>query len=242
MARKRTAAIAAFVPPSGDEALDDWFAPLRTAAIARILKAVAKSTDEVQVANDDEVKLATDVFEAYAASPSKLDPQEGSKAAQRLQKVREILKAVEKQTALISADPYLSKVIGDAAGIKQPFDIWGLRNELRSLEIQLSLSAERWRREKDLAPDVGNRRPSEREWLAGVALPLVYERHFLSPAGRSRNAEGEPGGPAVRFVEATMNELGIPYSAESIVRAFTRLKQQRVEERARKPHEPSGKN
>jgi hypothetical protein len=25
--------------------------------------------------------------------------------------------------------------------------------------------------------------PSEREWLAGVSLPLVYERHFLSPAG-----------------------------------------------------------
>jgi hypothetical protein len=97
MAKKRTAAVAAFVPPSGDKALDNWFAPLRTAAIDRILKAVGKSTD-------DEVQLATDIFEAYVATPSKLDLQEGSKAAQRLQKVKGIRKAVEKQAALTSAD------------------------------------------------------------------------------------------------------------------------------------------
>jgi hypothetical protein len=93
--------------------------PLRTAAIARILKAVGKSTD-------DEVQLATDIFEAYVATPSKLDLQEGSKAAQRLQKVKGIRKAVEKQVALIGADPYLSKAISDAAGVKPPFDIWGI--------------------------------------------------------------------------------------------------------------------
>ena len=227
MAKKRAAAVAAFVPPTGDKALDDWFAPLRTAAIGRILKAVGKSTD-------DEVQLATDIFEAYVATPSKLDLHEGSKAAQRLQKVKGIRKAVEKQAALISADPYLRKAIGDAAGVKLPFDIWGLCNELRGLEIQLSLLAERWRRKKDLPPDLRDRRPSEREWLAGVSLPLVYERHFFSPAGRSRNARGKPGGPTVRFVEATMSELSIPYSAESIARAFTRLKRQRDEERTRK--------
>jgi hypothetical protein len=226
MARKRPAAVAAFVPPSGDEALDDWFAQLRSAAIARIFSAVGKSTG-------DEVQLAADIFEAYVATPSKRDPQEASDAAQRLQKVRDIRKAVEKQVALISDDPYLRKAIGDAVGVKPPFDIWGLRNALRDLEIQLSLLAERWRRKKDLPPNLGDRRPSEREWLAGVSLPLVYERHFLSPAGRSRNAEGEPGGPTVKFVKATMSELGMPYSAESIVRALTRLKQQREEERAR---------
>src|SRR5690242_2511435 len=114
MARKRTAAVAAFVPPSGDEALDNWFAQLRTAAIARILKAVGKSTD-------DEVQLATDIFEAYVATRSKLGRREGSRAAQRLQKVTGIRKAVEEQVALIRADPHLSKAIGDAAGVKPPF-------------------------------------------------------------------------------------------------------------------------
>jgi hypothetical protein len=227
MARKRTAAVAAFVPPSGDKALDDWFAQLRSAAIARILSAVGKSTDH-------EVQLATDIFEAYVATPSKLDLHEGSKAAERLKKIKGIRKAVEKQAALISADPYLSKAIGDTVGVKLPFDIWGLSNELRGLEIQLSLLAERWRRKKDLPPDLRDRRPSEREWLSGVSLPLVYERRFLSSAGRSRNAEGEPGGPTVRFVEATMSELSIPYSPESIARAFTRLRRQRDEERTRR--------
>jgi hypothetical protein len=141
---------------------------------------------------------------------------------------------VEKQAGLISADPYLRKAIGDAVGVKPPLNIWELRNELRGLEIQLSSLAEIWRRKKDLPPELRDRRPSEREWLAGVSLPLVYERHFFSPAGRSRNAHGKPGGPTVRFVEATMSELSIPYSAESIARAFTRLKRQRDEERTRK--------
>ena len=226
MARKRAAAVAAFAPPSGDKALDDWFAPLRTAAITRILKAVGKSTD-------DEVQLAIDIFEAYVATPSKLDLQEGSKAAQRLQKVKGIRQAVEKQAALISADPYLSKAIGKAEGIKPP-PILELHIELLTLETQLSSLADKWRRKADLPPELKGRRPSEPEWLAGVALPLVYERHFLSPAGRSRNAKGEPGGPTVKFVEATLNELSIPYSRESIVRAFTRLGRLRDEERKRR--------
>jgi hypothetical protein len=69
-----------------------------------------------------------------------------------------------------------------------------------------------------------SRRPSELEWLAGVSLPLVYERNFGAPAGRSRGStSGNPGGPTVRFVAATLNEVGVSYSDESIVRAMTRL-------------------
>ena len=67
-----------------------------------------------------------------------------------------------------------------------------------------------------------------------MALPLVYERHFLSQLVAPRNAKGEPGARCGRFrFEATMSELGIPYSPESIVRAFTRLRRQREEEKAR---------
>jgi hypothetical protein len=226
MVRKTPAAVAAFVPPSGDKALDDWFAQLRTAAIARILKAVGKSTD-------DEVQLATDIFDAYVMNPIKLDLDEASKAAERLEKVKDIRKAVEKQAARIRADPYISEAIGDPGGLV-PSSIWECLSQLRSLEYKLSLLAKKWRSKADLPPELRSRRPSEREWLAGVSLPLVYERHFLSPAGRSRNAEGKPGGPTVRFVVATLTELGIPYSSESIVRAFTRLKRQRDEERTRR--------
>jgi hypothetical protein len=80
---------------------------------ARILAAVGKSTD-------DEVQLATDIFEACVTTLSKLDPQGGSKAAKRLQKVKDIRKAVEKHAALISADPFLRKTIGKAEGVKPP--------------------------------------------------------------------------------------------------------------------------
>jgi hypothetical protein len=236
MARKRTAAAAAFVPPSGDKALNDLFAPLRAAAIARILKAVGKSTEnggQLAIGTDAEIQLATDIFEAYVATPIQLDPHEDSKATERLRRVKSIREAVEKQAALISADPYLSKAIGKAEGIKPP-PILELHIELLTLETQLSLLADKWQRKADLPPELKGRRPSEPEWLAGVALPLVYERHFFSSAGRSRNAKGEAGGPTVRFVEATMSELGIPYSPESIVRAFTRLRRQREIEKARK--------
>ena len=140
---------------------------------------------------------------------------------------------MEKQAALIRADPYISEAIGYPTGLV-PQSIWMCISELRSLEYKLSLLAKKWRSKADLPPELRSRRPSEREWLAGVSLPLVYERHFLSPAGRSRNAEGKPGGPTVRFVEATLTELGLPYSSESIVRAFTRLKRQRDEERTRR--------
>jgi hypothetical protein len=198
----------------------------RKAAIARIVKAVRKSTD-------DEVQLATDIFEAYVLNPSKLDRREGPKAAKRLAQAKNIRKAVEKQAALISADAYISEAIGKAKGIKPP-PILELCLELRSLESKLSLLAKKWRGKTDLPPELRDRRPSELEWLAGVSLPLVYERHFLSPAGRSRNAEGKPGGPTVRFVEATLSELSIPYSPESIARAFTRLRRQRDEERTRR--------
>ena len=190
MARKRTAAAAAFVPPSGDKALDDLFAPLRAAAIARILKAVGKSTEnggQLAIGTDAEIQLATDIFEAYVATPILLDPHEGSKATERLQRVKSIREAVEKQAALISADPYLSKAIGKAEGIKPP-PILELHIELLTLETQLSSLADKWQRKADLPPALKGRRPSEPEWLAGVALPLVYERGYRLRPARSRTA------------------------------------------------------
>jgi len=62
--------------------------------VNRILAAVRKSIH-------DEVQLASDIFEAYIATRCKLDLGDGAKAAERLQKVRDIQKAVEKHADLI---------------------------------------------------------------------------------------------------------------------------------------------
>ena len=65
---------------------------------------------------------------------------------------------------------------------------------------------------------LGNREfpqgPNAKEWLAGVELPCVFEEHFHRKPGRSRNKDGEPDGPCVRFIATTMLELGKQYSLE----------------------------
>ncbi|MGB6662955.1 MAG: hypothetical protein WBE90_28680 [Xanthobacteraceae bacterium] len=204
----------AFTPPTGKKAFDDWIAPQRTAAIGRILKAVGKSPNS-------ELDLATGIYHACVETHSKLDLLEGSKASNRLNKIKHIVKALQKRIALVSADPYLKQRIVDANGVA-PRPIVQLLFELQSLENEWSWLAKKWRSKADLPPSLKDRRPSELEWLAGVSLPLIYERCFLRRAARSRT-KGKPGGPTVRFIEAAMGELGMPYSGESIVRAFSRL-------------------
>jgi hypothetical protein len=66
--------------------------------------------------------------------------------------------------------------------------------------------------------------PSAKEWLAGVELPCVFKEHFHREPGGSRNKARKIGGPCVRFIEATMRELGKPYGPASILRAMTRLR------------------
>jgi hypothetical protein len=66
--------------------------------------------------------------------------------------------------------------------------------------------------------------PNANEWLAGVELPCVFEEHFHRKPGGSRNEARKAGGPCVRFIEATMRELGKPYDPASVLRAMTRLR------------------
>lgn len=204
----------AFGPPTGDKAFDDWVAPQRTAAIARILK-------EVRKPSNGEIQLATDIYETYIEMRVKFG-HEDSKATNRLKMVRRILGGLEKLTSLINADPYIRERVGQSLGV-QPQPIVHLYFQSLRLENELVTAVKCWRSKKADLPKLRGRRPSELEWLAGVSLPLVYERHFRSRSGRSRSAKGEPGGPTVRFIEATLTELGLPYSPESIVRAFTRM-------------------
>jgi hypothetical protein len=163
--------------------------------------------------------------------PSSLDVLQGSSAESRLKKVRRILQAVAKSDALIDSDPYISATVNK---INSPFQVPPIKDvllRLRRLERSLAWLSEQWRSKVDVPNNLRDRRPTEREWLSGVSLPLVYERHFLRRAGRSRNAEGDPTGPMVDFVDAALIELGRPYARESIVRAFARLSTQRTDRR-----------
>jgi hypothetical protein len=215
--RLRAASAKAFSPPTG---ADDRLAEERTAAITRIRKAVGK------VSAINEIRLATDIRTTVV-----LDPLEISRAKKRLETLERIVQAIEKLDTLIASDFFISATINK---IHTPFGFRPLQRlllEANILKNELTQFANQWQRHKDdLSRDMKGRRPSLFEWLAGASLPLVYERHFLRRAGRSRNAKAEPDGPMVRFIEATLKELGLPRKRESIVRAFSRLRRQRDEE------------
>jgi hypothetical protein len=228
--RRRAVYAVVFMPPTGIKNLDDWVAAKRTVAIDRIAKAVGKVPES-------EEELATDIYWACSKTSTGRDPLEGARAKTRFDKVQEIIKAAEKLDTLIASDPFISARLRDRTnpfGAATPFELpplARLRFGALYLRDELGLAAKHWRDKADLSD---KRRPSEREWLAGVSLPLVYERHFGHRPGRSRNAKGEPSGPTVRFVEATLREVGAPCKRETIVRAFSRLAKQRDDERTKK--------
>lgn len=231
--RRRAAYAVVFMPPTGIKKLDDWVRAKRTASISRIVKAVGKVPDS-------EESLATNIYRAFSEESALRDPLEGSKAKSRLEKIQEIINAAEKLDTLIAADPYISAKLlnrtttNPFVSTTTPFEIPSMAAphlSALSLRNELVLVAKNWLDKADL-PD--ERRPSELEWLAGVSLPLVYERHFRHRAGRSRNAKGEPSGPTVKFVEATLREAGVPCKRETIVRAFSRLAKQRNDERIKR--------
>jgi hypothetical protein len=206
--------------------LEAWLAPQRAAAIARIVKAVGEPAD-------NEIRLAADIHHACCETPHMLAVLEGPQAQRRLRLVRRILKGMEKQAGLIESDPYIKHAINK---VHTPFEIPivpRLVLKLRDVEGQLKWLAKQWCSKADV-PKNQNRRPSQFEWLAGVSLPLVYERHFHRDAGRSRKKGREPYGPMIRFVEATLTELSEPMKRESIARAFTRCTPQRNAERAKR--------
>ena len=79
---------------------------------------------------------------------------------------------------------------------------------------------------KGISAALGMNTLSALDWLVGVRLATVYERHFGQSAGRSRMKDGQVGGPYIRFVQATLRELGIlnrdkPYSRETIARSVS---------------------
>src|SRR5262245_55951960 len=57
------------------------------------------------------------------------------------------------------------------------------------------------------------------ETLTGALLPEVFTRHFGITVGTSRDSDGDPTGPYIRFASQVLIELGIRCSRETVVRA-----------------------
>ena len=58
---------------------------------------------------------------------------------------------------------------------------------------------------------------SPRQWLINILLREVYEKHFGTKAGISRNADGTPSGPCFRFVRQVLVESKIACADETIL-------------------------
>jgi hypothetical protein len=66
--------------------------------------------------------------------------------------------------------------------------------------------------------EVLNVRPSF--WLIGDFVD-VFEKHFAKPAVRTRNSDGQPDSPFVRFVTVVTAELGEPVVDETVSKAMS---------------------
>jgi hypothetical protein len=74
------------------------------------------------------------------------------------------------------------------------------------------------------------------EWLVGNHLPRVFKHHFNRQPGFSRQGDGTPSGPYIRFAEQVLTELkvnnrGRPYKLGAIARAFDDARHGRVRSR-----------
>ena len=90
----------------------------------------------------------------------------------------------------------------------------------------------------DLAYRDSFRKRSAFEWFIGQHLPLVFQHIFCQPAGISRGARPQPDGPYIRFAESALRELQITnrghfYSRESIARALSDARKERVRRKRR---------
>jgi hypothetical protein len=137
----------------------------------------------------------------------------GASARKLLKKLKQVRETAEQLAGLLNTKDDASDLIQELCSEWPKAVVSRLIVNVEALEQVLS----------DGKPSQwGN--PSANEWLAGVELPCVFEEHFHREPGGSRNKAGKVGGPCVRFIEATMRELGRPYDPASILRAMTRLR------------------
>jgi len=206
-------------------------------AIDRILAAVSEKHVPPGL---DRKALCADIADAYHSRHAAVDLFDGAKAQAQLRLLGRIRKTAEKLASLLKkADVSLdaritfcleeitpaSEKIAPPMGspiTPKPIDqLNGLLRAIAMTEGERERVAMKWRKAHKRARDLRGRRVTEKEWLAGVSLPLVFEMHFPQRAGRSRDEAGRPSGPMISFIAATMQELGLRYSPESIAKAYS---------------------
>lgn len=175
------------------------------AAIGGIIKATGKLPD-------DENRLAEDIEQADIEYALHLRVRSARKGDWR-KSLKRVRAELENSAKLIDADPLLKRLAG-------PSDLPRLVQVLRNIESWADRLAAHHGSKKD-------RQPTPMEWVAGVALPLVYAERFSARITFDRDDDGNPTGPLIDFIEAAMTALGLRYSQASIARAITRLKTDR---------------
>jgi hypothetical protein len=133
----------------------------------------------------------------------------GARARKRIKRLKQILEPAKQLELLLKIQDDASQIIRECFGERPLMTVIRLNAEIEALLHVLSnQESSQW----------GN--PNANVWLAGAELPYVFEEHFCRKPGASRSkAHKKGGGPCVRFIEATMLELGRPYSTASILRA-----------------------
>ena len=218
-------------------------------AIDRILTAVGKKDVPLDL---DREALCADIADASIRRDFAFDLLDGSKARSDLRllarirntakKLRSLLKANDRVKAMIRSElkkptpgPYSFLSPQAPLSSVHPIDeltMWLLA--IDGIEKMRTDDAKEWRTAHKRDPVLRGRRPTAKEWLAGVSLPLVFELHFLKKATLSRRTKDQKlTGPMIQFVGAVMTELGLRYKDESIAKAFTRLKALQEKQRTR---------
>ena len=208
-------------------------------AIENILNAVGK---KYVPHNLDREALRIAIADAYHSRGHGSDLLGGSEAQARLKHVRRIRKTTEKLARLLGNDlsadamiasqlrpPVLLPLQQQASSVASIIE--QILGAAASIERVQECIAKKWRTAHKRDPDLRGRRVTEKEWLAGVSLPLVFERFFLRRAGRSHTKHGEPSGPMVRFISAALKEVELDYGEGAIVRAYSRRAPLRAQQR-----------
>jgi len=182
-------------------------------ALDRIIQAVGKRYSPTKL---DRFALRRELDKSEKSAELISVNRHGARSRARLKRLKQIRESAERLSSLLQFNDDATAVI---LHLQQDLSettlttITRLIISIDSLEHMLSEGA---------GSPYGN--PTPVEWLAGVELPCIFEEHFHRNPGGSRTAAGRPDGPCVRFVVSTLRELGFQYSAESILRAMTRLR------------------
>ena len=205
---------------------------LDATAVERILAAVGAKFIPADL---DKQKLATDLASCFTVHSSAVQRRSDKPTKDRIHRLKSIQKAAKRFEGQLMPDDVWdwSDRYSESELLQSEVEylIKRLDSEIEDLTWELEWGPWPDVREairRNLNPrDLANRWKvrSPFEWVAGHYLPELLRTHFgIKPTFHRRN--DVPDGPAIRFIERALVELGItnrkrPYSRESIAKALS---------------------